>query len=118
MTGVLDPLATNKLAKICGMFGSAHEGERASAAALADRTVRDLGLTWADVIGVPLVPAEPSHEDVSWQDALEVCLGHIGELTPRDRDFIRSLSRWRGEPSQKQQIWLFDVHARIRRGGR
>jgi hypothetical protein len=36
MGAVSDPYLANRLAKICGMFGSAHDGERAAAAALAD----------------------------------------------------------------------------------
>jgi hypothetical protein len=118
VTAVLDAKVSQKLAKICGMFGSAHEGERAAAAALADRMVRELGLRWADVVCVPLVPAEPGHEDVSWQEALDACLEHIQELTPRDRDFIKSLARWRGEPSEKQLVWLLDIYARVHRGSR
>ncbi len=46
----LDKLAAARLARICGMFGSNHAGERASAAAMADSLVRKLGLTWPDVI--------------------------------------------------------------------
>lgn len=39
-----------RLVKLLGMMGSAHDGERASAAALANRLVRDAGLQWDDVI--------------------------------------------------------------------
>jgi hypothetical protein len=117
MTAVLDPKAANKLAKICGLLGSDHAGERAAAAALADRMVRELGLRWADVISVPLVPADPiSTDSVAWQDALDTCLEHIEELDARSRTFLRSLSKWRGPPSPKQLDWLFDIYARVRRG--
>jgi hypothetical protein len=116
VTSVLDPRATDRLAKLCGMFGSDHAGERAAAAAKADDMVRSLGLRWADVINVPLVPA--GHEEVSWQAALACCLDHIPELTPRDRDFIKSLARWRGEPSEKQLVWLLDIYGRVHRGCR
>ena len=40
-----------KLAKILGMLGSAHEGERAAAAALASKMLADAGLTWFDLLG-------------------------------------------------------------------
>jgi hypothetical protein len=116
VTAVLDPKATNKLAKICGMFGSVHEGERAAAAALADRMVSELGLRWADVISVPLVPAEPGHEEVSWQAALDACLEHVHELDPRSKAFVQSLSGWRGTPSTKQIDWIFDIYGRVHRG--
>jgi hypothetical protein len=119
MTAVLDPRATRKLTKIAGMFGSAHDGERAAAAALADRLVRELGLQWADIISVPLVPADPiGTDDIDWQQALKICLGNIDELDQRSRAFIQSLSRWRGQPSQKQVDWLRDIYARVAGGGR
>jgi hypothetical protein len=114
VTVVLDPKATARLVKLTGMFGSDHAGERAAAAALADRMVRELGLRWADVISVPLVPADPGHEEVSWQAALDACLEHVRELNPRDQNFVRSLARWRGPPSEKQLIWLLDIYARLR----
>jgi hypothetical protein len=116
MTSVLDSKATDRPAKLCGMFGSDHAGERAAAAAKANDMVRSLGLTWHDVISVPLAPAE--HEEVSWQEALEVCREHIDELDPRSRAFVRALSRWRGAPSEKQLQWLHDIHERICRGCR
>lgn len=47
----VSPELISKLVKLCGMFGSDFEGERSNAAALANRLVRDNGLTWATVIG-------------------------------------------------------------------
>jgi hypothetical protein len=42
-----------RLAKILGMLGSAHDGERASAAAKADQLVRGSGSTWHEVVNPP-----------------------------------------------------------------
>jgi hypothetical protein len=47
---VLDPQAADHLSKLCSMLGSAHDGERAVAAAKANEFVRRLGLTWRDII--------------------------------------------------------------------
>jgi hypothetical protein len=119
VTAVLDPRASSKLAKICGLLGSDHPGERAAAAAKADEMVRSLGLRWADVIGVPLVPADSiSADDVNWRDALEVCIEHVDELDPRSRAFVRVLAKWRGPPSEKQLQWLFDLYERVHGGRR
>ena len=49
----LSPPERARLVNILGMLGSAHDGERASAALLATRMVRDRGITWADLIGQP-----------------------------------------------------------------
>jgi hypothetical protein len=43
-----------KLAKILGMLGSAYEGERANAAKLASKLLREAGMTWADLLGADL----------------------------------------------------------------
>jgi hypothetical protein len=53
---LLDPHSAERLAKICGLFGSAHDGERAAAAAKADALVRAAGLSWSDVIAAPPDP--------------------------------------------------------------
>jgi hypothetical protein len=55
-----------RLAKLCGMFGSDHAGERATAALKADRLVRDQGLTWPDVI----LPARRSSSASSTADKI------------------------------------------------
>jgi hypothetical protein len=39
-----------RLARIAGMLGSAHEGERATAARMASAMLKARGLTWAEVI--------------------------------------------------------------------
>ena len=43
--------ALERFIRLCGMLGSDFEGERANAAALASRMLRESGLTWRDIIG-------------------------------------------------------------------
>jgi hypothetical protein len=40
----------DRLARIAGMLGSAHEGERATAAQMASAMLKAMGLTWTEVI--------------------------------------------------------------------
>lgn len=40
----------DRLAKICAMLSSSHDGERASAALLATQILSDLDITWQEVI--------------------------------------------------------------------
>ena len=68
-----------RLAKILGMLGSSHDGERAAAAGLADRLVRDLGLTWADVVAGKLAPFAAD---------LAFALEHVEALTRWEREFL------------------------------
>jgi hypothetical protein len=57
-SALLDQAAATRLAKLCGMLGSAHDGERAAAGLKADQLVRELGLTWRDVIIAPPIAPE------------------------------------------------------------
>jgi len=49
-----DDRSREKFKRICGMLGSDGGGERANAAALATRLLRDAGLTWADIVDAAL----------------------------------------------------------------
>jgi hypothetical protein len=106
--------------KLVKLLASDKPGEVAAAAAALNRVIIVAGhdIHWlANIVEgalqVPLVPGAPGDEDVSWQEALAHCLDHIHELDPRSQAFLRSLSRWRGEPSQKQLYWLLDIYARV-----
>ncbi len=65
MTALLDPGIADKLARICGMFGSDHDGERAAAAALADRLVRQAGMTWGQIL-LPKRPPDNIEEMIAF----------------------------------------------------
>jgi len=77
VTVVIDPKGTNKLAKVCGMFGSDHAGERAAAAALADRMVRELACNGPTSSAYLWCPLNPSVLTASVANALDVCLDHV-----------------------------------------
>jgi hypothetical protein len=112
-TALLDPDSTNRLVKLLGMLGSAYDGERASAAAKVDALVRSLGLTWRDLITPPLrIP--PTTTD--WQRMAAFCHTRHAQLSPREREFIRSMLAWRGEPTDKQSKWLIDLYVRLQSG--
>jgi hypothetical protein len=90
-----------RLVKICGVFGSDHDGERAAAAAMADKIVRDLGLTWADII--------QSKQNLLPGPELESQLALIGSnvhmLNDWERRFVQSLHRFpRFSPRQLATI--------------
>lgn len=111
---VLNSLTADRLAKILGLCGSAHAGERAAAAKMADDLVRGLGLTWRDVITPAVGPPEPpprhagrSDDDDDlphWREQLAVCLDNIDALNERDAHFLMSLAEWRRPLSDKQAI--------------
>jgi hypothetical protein len=51
----------DRLTKLCGMLGSGHDSERASAALKADQLLRRHGLRWPDVIRAPSSPSPTGH---------------------------------------------------------
>ena len=59
MTSTIDQSVIDRLTKLLGMLGSAHDGERAVAAAKADELVRSRGLTWSDVVARPQLASAP-----------------------------------------------------------
>jgi hypothetical protein len=119
MTRALAPQTADRLAKICGLLGSAHDGERASAALKADALVRAAGLTWADVINVPPPAADAPRirawrsTSTDWQKMAAFCHQRRHQLSSWDRDFVRSMLNWQGEPSEKQQDCLASIFARL-----
>ena len=111
----LESSTATALAKLCGMLGSDHAGERANAALLADRLVRANGLTWPDLIHVPQHSAgQPQAND--WRAMRDYCAGHFYLLRERERDFIDGIADWRGRLSERQAAWLLAIHTRLQRG--
>lgn len=70
----MTPETRARLVRLLGMCGSSHDGERASAAALADRLVRDAGLVWEQVVAAAVPAIGPAIVDAH------------GDLGPRERD--------------------------------
>jgi hypothetical protein len=112
----LDHEAVERLIKLLGMLGSAHDGERAAAGLKAHEFIKARGLCWADLICLPIV-AHGEHDDreadfghaVSWRAQREFCLRHRERLTAKERGFLISIGNWRGPLTERQQI-----HARLR----
>ena len=101
---LLNPQAAEHLARLLGMTGSDHDGEVLNAARLADRFVRQLGLTWFDVIFI----------SQRWQHMAKVCRERMPELSSREADFIATISRSRRMPTDKQVAWLTAIYERLR----
>jgi hypothetical protein len=118
MTLPLDP--ADRLIKLCSLLGSAHVGERAAAGLKADELVRQLGLTWPDVIvAPPIAPDPPRRTEPDWHRLIMFCHARRERLEPRERDFIQSMfGSWRGTPTKKQQDWLMDLYALLYEGPR
>jgi hypothetical protein len=105
----LDAKTTERLVKICRLFSSDKVGERASAAAMADRLLRSFGADWEDVLAPRAIErvADDSN-DVGF------ALRHAHLLDPWQRKFVRSLRRWRGPLTPKQSAKLAEILAEVK----
>jgi hypothetical protein len=101
------------------MVGSNADGEALNAARLADRLVRDTGITWPDVLAVPAPTASQSFDVLAdgplhRRAALHVCERAPATLqSPWERQFCANLSRYRHRPSSPQLDILASVAARV-----
>jgi hypothetical protein len=103
----LSPVEIDRLVKLCGLFSSDYAGERASAAAMADRLLRQHGLSWSEIICVPV--------QTPWREMAAWCRAHAALFNSTERAFIRAMADWHGQPSVKQEAWLIDLF--LRAGG-
>jgi hypothetical protein len=103
-----------RLVRIAGMFGSAHDGERAAAALKFHALLQQLGLMPEDVLRpqppAVVVPAGPR----TWRVACEEILAaHFGALyQPREVDFITQLLADGRAPTPRQAAWISKICAR------
>jgi len=94
----------HRLSKLCGMLGSAHDGERSSAALMASKFLKTHDLTWHDVVmkaffapvrtDAPHWSAEPKTE-IEW--AICIRARCWDQLNSWERDFLTSIidrNRW------------------------
>jgi hypothetical protein len=101
-----------RLARVLGMLGSAFDGERSNAAAMADKMLRAAGLSWADLLAEQPPPPPPPAGDPwrsvqDWRDRASQILA-TGRVTAWERKFCEDLlDRWDGwDLTEKQERCL------------
>ena len=107
MTALLDHNTAKRLAKLCGLFGSEHDAERAAAAQMAHRLVKERGLSWFDVI----LPVR-SHSDVV-EEQIGMALANLDALSMWERGFIYTV-RYKPNLSPKQLAVLSRLATKAR----
>ena len=105
---MLDPRTADMLAKLCGLFSSDHDGERASAAQKADQLIRSRGLTWRQII----FAADP-HDTQSTEELINFALAAGDVLTDWERDFLYSIRSWPKPLTEKQSRMLKAIVAKV-----
>src|SRR6516164_6718925 len=94
------PDALERLIKLLGMLGSAHDGERAAAGLKAHELIRRHGLTWKELLLDVAPTSEPAK--LGWRAKVAACTAHQHCLNTKERAFVFSLAQWRGTPTDKQ----------------
>ena len=115
MTALL-PANINRLAKLLGMLGSDHLGERDNAGQLADKMVRAAGLTWRDIIAPPLPPHDTDPIGGDLRRATAACSRYPHLLNRWEADFVGGLSRF-PRLSRRQRSILLNIVIRLRACG-
>jgi hypothetical protein len=107
---ILSPSERSRLISVLGMLASEHAGERAAAALLASRLLRDKGLAWGDVVAA--APAETPDGDAWRRQAMEAAR-FPGLLTEWERGFLRRLVAF-PRISSKQAAALQKIVIKVR----
>jgi hypothetical protein len=115
MAATLSAASRTRLAKLLGMLGSDHSGERDSAGLAAHRLVQQAGLTWADVVSPP--PGERELPELgTWRQTCRECLQQPGSLRAWELGFLRDLPRFK-RLSVKQRYVLREIADRVLQRG-
>ena len=110
----LPPEVVDRLVKLLGMIGSDHDGEALNAARLADKLVREAGLTWAEVFseGSPKTKRISVDPGEIVEEIVEIYKSCI-HLRSRDISFLNGIEG-HYYLSEKQLAWLHDLLERAR----
>jgi hypothetical protein len=109
----LSPSFLDKLAKILGLLGSAHDGEILAAGRRAHLLIANSGWTWAELLGAPSA-VEDCRES---RRMVEACLAVPADLfenyeTRFLTNILPQLRRGR-RLSEKQLAWLCRLYERV-----
>ncbi|MFL5281848.1 MAG: hypothetical protein ACJ8AW_12860 [Rhodopila sp.] len=114
MTALVD---LHRLARVCGLLGSEHDGEVLAAARQAEKIRKKLGVTWEELLVPSPRPraADPPPEDLTdWRWACHFCLERYPSLTSWELNFVATVARYQKPPSAKQLRILHRLVARCR----
>ena len=115
----------SKLAKVLGMLGSDHAGERQNAGLAANRIVKDAGLSWEQVLEAQEARADrrdpprpkASQGQPNFRDDLGFCRRHQANLNPWEQQFFHSVAMRRKPPSAGQIRKLAEIASELRGRG-
>jgi hypothetical protein len=109
-----------RLARLLGMLGSDHAGERDNAARAAHRLVQQHGITWFDLVVMPPPPDmdDPYTDPIGadWRRMATACCRYPHLLNRWEASFLAGLPRF-PRLSTKQRSALLKIAVRLRACG-
>ena len=100
----------SRLAKLLGMLGSEHAGERDAAGLAAHRLVQRHKLSWKDLLTKPAEHREPLQS--TWRATCADLMERAAELRPWEKKFVADLPKFQ-RLSTKQRYVLAEIADRI-----
>jgi hypothetical protein len=104
MCAALPAPDAERLAKVCGLLASNHDGERANAAAAATRLLEQYGISWPEFVRCRAALPRPATGDHRARAAR--LLAEARTLSPWERQFLASIARRPAPLSPKQAAVL------------
>ena len=121
MMAPIPPAAVDRLAKVASLLGSSHDGERSAAAYRATEILRELGLTWRELVEracaePPQARIEPPEEGpdlpMHWRLAAHACQRAAWALSEWERRFVQQII-CRPRISARQRAILAELYAKV-----
>lgn len=122
MSAVLSASDRDRLVKVLRLMSSDQDGERAAAAMMASRMVRDRGLDWDGLLqpacslayrtSARPAPRTATDDARRWHRQIFFLLDREESLTAWEVSFVRSAAV-RGRLTQRQVEVLVQIHARV-----
>lgn len=109
--GAASAVDRKRLARLLGMLGSDYPGERDNAGRLADRLVREAGMTGAQFLGPPALPEPPTATELDTaigdhRALIQLCIQQAGGLSGWKTGFIDSIRHQRAALGPVQSALL------------
>jgi hypothetical protein len=114
MTRTLPSTLIPKLTKMILVLSSDQDGDVIATARAVGRLLKVNGYDWHDLAASLRSTPVVQFPTADWRRNVRFCASHAALLTGRERDFIATLTRWRGSPTDKQLKWLSDITSRLR----
>src|SRR5262249_51209541 len=100
---------TPTIGKLLRLLGSDKDGEVVASARALRRVLQGAGLDLHD-----LARMVEGSDEREWRKMVRHCRSKGDRLSAKERDFVDSLMRWRGKPTERQLIWLTAISERLR----